>query len=131
MTNLINGDTGGNEPPSGCVYPSRRYRTRYEYLALDENGNLVSPFYSYSCDGCGYYGVFPVCTIKGSGDKGPAFTGPGDKPGGCKYQGSLNFDGWVLGGGEENQNASCVLSKATEGARSNSDDVIRCKFMSG
>lgn len=82
-----------------------RHIVKTEAKAIDESGNVVPAFYSYVCNGpnmiCPLFNSgsgtpFIVCGLKGSGDKGPAFTDPGSKPGGCKYQGLLNFDGWVL-----------------------------------
>lgn len=132
------GGQTGTQWPAGCFnHPARKY-LRTVPKAVDENGQMVDPFYSYACNGprtvCplfrgGAGTPFAVCGIKGSGDKGPSFS-PGPKPVGCKNQGFLNFDGWSVPGGEQNANTNCVLGKATEGTRSQSDDTIRCKFMS-
>ena len=134
---MSNGAVSGTTYPQGCYKTSNRYVTRiWKAAALD--GQFVDAFYSYACNGpktvCPRFNggagtPFPVCGIKGANDKGPSFS-PGQKPAGCKNQGYLSFDGWSVPGGEQNANTGCVLGKATEGARSQSDDVIRCKFMS-
>lgn len=138
MLNLINNNLYGNEPPGGCVYPNRRYRKRQEYLALDENGNLVAPFYSYSCNWpktvCPLYNggagtPFPVCPIKSASAVGPADNFPTpSKPSGCAYHDHLSFLGWNIPGSTTTEGTSCVLEKATEGAANRSDDNIRCTF---
>jgi len=121
---------GSKTPAAGCNSPGQRINGGTSIL--DASGYPARDY--WQCYG-GAGGTCPrynggsgtrKCSIQNG--KGPAYE-PGLKPTGCKYQSSLNFDGWDVGGGSQSASSgSCVLNKATEGAKNSSDDSIQCVF---
>ena len=111
----------GTSIPLGCARPM-------QYL----NRTEISPGYTtYGCTGragtCPNYAG--GAGIKKCANSPPIFE-PGNKPKSCKYPANLDFTGWFIPGGEGSvSSGSCVMSKATEGARTRTSvEDIRCKF---
>lgn len=125
------GSSGGSSAPYGCTIPGNRVvssgPTRY-----NSSGGAARDYwqcYGGSGGACPWYNYgrgTPSCQAS---PRPPTYSPGPNKPASCRYPSQLSFSGWDVGGGSQSASSgSCVLNKATEGAKNSSDDTIQCVF---